>query len=209
MIRNDAHGFVWNFRSPKVSLISRHLPYWNCQLATLWQWNMANGRFPNIPQFMRDFQASHVWWREFIAGHQISWEAHGSLVVQLKKHKNIKPHEQCSKSHYHSMKYWLVYRDSPFLDDSNSQHINDSIIFKLIIKQQRFWSSPSSTNTSKRIWCSGRLFWPHPMTAQEHVPCPCPQTGGQLFRYPLVIPHGLWSMAHLVAGWWLGHPSEK
>ena len=46
-----------------------------------------------------------------------------ALCSSISTMGNQKSHEQCSKSLYHSMKYWLVDRDSPFLDDQSPQYI--------------------------------------------------------------------------------------
>ena len=67
-----------------------------------------------------------------------SWTLHLPLVVllDLASLRRSVPPEQCSKIPL----YWLVYRDSPFLDYFNPQYIKGSIIPQLIINQQRFWT---------------------------------------------------------------------
>ena len=50
-----------------------------------------------------------------------------------------------NKSLYHSMKYWLVCRDSPFLDYYYPQYMKGSIIPELIINQPSFTVSVIST----------------------------------------------------------------
>ena len=44
--------------------------------------------------------------------------------------------EQCSNPLCHSMKYWSLHREIPFLDSYNPQYMKDSIIPQLIINQQ-------------------------------------------------------------------------